>query len=210
VAQHEESLSKPEVASAYIRAESCTGPVNEEQLAKWREKIKIKEARLYIDALAQIESGDLQKAESALRELAKPDDGALGIFSVEAALKLVAMARSSQDLESVGQIWNSLKESEDSWQIIGRKIIARAIDFRQWDQAFKTGLRLLHQDHHDTVSLKLLIVAAKQSGQPIMARQLAQTLKDLAEPNPGNRSPAADDLWSFRFFSAWIFFVRLL
>jgi len=160
-------LKKPDVAVAYVRAESCAV-----EKPDWRglaTRIPLDEAREYLESLALLAEGDIEAGIAKLRSVADRSEAQPHSFVIEANTKLIDRTESREELEEFKSKWERLQTSAPEWRVVGRHLLRRLNHLGGFDDAINIGLRMVKNDPGDRETYKMMILAAKNSGKLQMA-----------------------------------------
>ena len=137
-------LARAEVAAAYIRGETCGGPISEER-AKAVEaklaKLPDKTARSYFQALGLIGKKRVAEALRALKPIASGKNGR-GPFFVEANLRMVELAENAGELDAIRKRWLEIDPDDEGWKALGSELVQRLSALKAWDRALEVGLKI--------------------------------------------------------------------
>lgn len=165
----EHLMQRPEIATAYFRAQTCHARQTANQWRSLQGDLKDENAKVFVEALALLEEGAGQKAKDKFNSIVESrlqtGDKDHEPYVLEASSRLAEMARSPAQLTLVLHYWHQLAPGDDNWQLLGQRLVKKLNDLQAWRESVKIGSKLNQFAPQDRVTLQMLAIAARQAGE---------------------------------------------
>lgn len=186
-----ESLERSEILVTNVRGEACLGSLNVKRIDELNELVASQDQRDYLAAVREATLQHGAEARQAFQKLSINRE-AQELLQNEASVRLIELANSASELEPLRAQWLKFSSDSDGWQRVGRKLIERLSEFKNWRSAVEVGLAMSNTQRLDTQSKKSVVVAAFHAGDKKLARDIVQSLNaqslSAQNLNPGSLS----------------------